>query len=196
MATIYEGMFLLDNQVVREDWKTAKALVTGTLEKHGGKIHTARRWDERPLAYPIKGRKRATYLITYYELPGDAMQATRLDFDLSESVLRYLWLKVDEIPEEEKELSEAENASDFTIPEPPDDDAVEEPEEESEGEKGPDEGESAEGADKGKDGEAAPEAGDGAEAKDEAKDEAQADAEAETGEAAPVAAADEGSKEN
>ena len=57
MATVYEGMFLLDNEVVREDWKTAKALVTATIEKHGGTIHTARRWEERPLAYPIKGKK-------------------------------------------------------------------------------------------------------------------------------------------
>ncbi|MFT5478028.1 MAG: hypothetical protein ACI8Y8_003390, partial [Planctomycetota bacterium] len=36
LATVYEGMFLLDNQVVREDWKAAKALVTATIEKHGG----------------------------------------------------------------------------------------------------------------------------------------------------------------
>ena len=36
-------MFLLDNQAVRDDWQKAKALVTGTLEKHGGIVIAARR---------------------------------------------------------------------------------------------------------------------------------------------------------
>ena len=43
MAQIYEAMFLLDNQVVREDWGKAKAIVTDTLEKHGATIHDVRR---------------------------------------------------------------------------------------------------------------------------------------------------------
>ena len=36
-------MFLLDNQVVREDWKSAKALVAETLQKHGAKLRSLRR---------------------------------------------------------------------------------------------------------------------------------------------------------
>ena len=55
-------MFLLDNQVVRVDYKAAKAVVIDTLKKHGAEIVSARRWDERRLAYPIAGRQRATFL--------------------------------------------------------------------------------------------------------------------------------------
>lgn len=173
MTTVYEGMFLLDNQAVREDWKQAKAMVTGTIEKHGGKILTARRWDERRLAYPVKGRKRATYVITYYELPGEAMQATRREFDLSESVLRYLWLAVDEVPEDERALAEAEEADDFTVPEPPDDDAIDE-EEESESEEG---AEKSEGGEKSsEDGEKAEAPAEGAEAKSDDAEAKAADA--------------------
>lgn len=123
---LYEGMFLLDNQVVREDWKTAKEIVTATLEKHGATVHTARRWDERKLAYPIKRKKRATFLLAYYEVEGGAMPALRRDLDLNERVLRYLNLAVDGVPEGEAELAAAENAADFRVPEPPADDAPEE----------------------------------------------------------------------
>lgn len=130
MTQIYEGMFLLSNDVVREDWKTAKSVVTGALEKHGGEVVTARRWDERRLAYPIRGRRRATYLLTYYRMPGEAFPAMRRDFDLNERVLRYLMLSVDGVPEGELELAEAENAADFQVPPPPPDDAPE-PEPES-----------------------------------------------------------------
>jgi len=123
LSQIYEGMFLLDNQVVRESWDDAKTTVTGTLAKYGAEVITSRRWDERRLAYPIECRLRATYLLTYYTIDGDAIPAMRRDFDLSERVLRYLMLSVDAVPEGEQELSEAENASDFSVPSPPADDA-------------------------------------------------------------------------
>lgn len=119
---LYEGMFLLDNDVVRSDWASAKALVTGTLEKHGGVVRSVRRWDERRLAYPIGKKNRATFLLCYYELPGAAAETVRRDFDLSEKVLRYLILSAPAVPEKELELSQAEMAADFTVPPPPDDD--------------------------------------------------------------------------
>ena len=98
MPQIYEGMFVLDNNVVREGWNDAKALVTGALEKHGGTVHCARRWDERRLAYPIAGKNRGTFLLAYYEMPSESIAAMRREFDLSEKVLRYLELTVDAVP--------------------------------------------------------------------------------------------------
>ncbi len=135
MSQIYEGMFLLDNDVVREGWDGAKALVTGALDKHKATILSARRWDERRLAYPIKGRHRATYLLAYYQIPNEELAGLRREFDLSEKVMRYLFTSVDEVPEGELELAQAEGADDFMVPEPPDDDAIDpEPEVEGEGE--------------------------------------------------------------
>jgi len=136
LANIYEGMFLLDNAVVREDWKKAKEIVTGTLEKHGATVHSARRWDERKLAYPISRRQRATYMLTYYEIDPQEIPGMRRDFDLSEDVLRYLFLSADEVPADEAELAAAENADDFEIPLPPPDDAPEEGEEDEDSEEG------------------------------------------------------------
>ena len=136
MPQIYEGMFVLDNNVVREGWNDAKAVVTGTLEKHGGKVLTARRWDERRLAYPIAGKNRGTFLLAYYEMPTDGISAMRRDFDLSERVLRYLELAVEAIPEGESDLAAAEQGADFVVPEPPADDAPDEPEEEESSEEG------------------------------------------------------------
>jgi len=117
-------MFLLDNAAVREDWNKAKSIVTDTLEKHGGTVLSARRWDERRLAYPIKGRNRATFLLTYFNIPAENIPTMRRDFELNESILRSLELTVDAIPEEEKELVEKETAADFKVPTPPDDDHI------------------------------------------------------------------------
>jgi len=126
LTRVYEGMFLLDNQVVREDWKAAKGLVATLLEKHGGRVHTSRRWDERKLAYPIRKRRRATFLLAYFDMELEGLPSLNRDLELSESVLRHLILQAESVPEQELELSKAEEAEGFSIPAPPPDDHEEE----------------------------------------------------------------------
>lgn len=124
MGNTYEGMFLLDNQVVRADWGRAKSAVTELLAKYGAKVATSRRWDERKLAYPIKGRTRGTYLLTYFEAPTDAVNTMRRELDIDERVLRYLLLRVEAVPPAEIELSRAEQAEGFSVPPPPPDETL------------------------------------------------------------------------
>jgi small subunit ribosomal protein S6 len=119
---LYEGMFLLDNQVVRADWKSAKSLIADLIKKSGGEIATLRRWDERRLAYPIRGRRRGTYYLTYFKAPPQAITAIRHEFELDERVLRYLMLRAETLPDAELELSKAELADGYTVPPPPSDD--------------------------------------------------------------------------
>jgi small subunit ribosomal protein S6 len=126
LTKLYEGMFLLDNQVVREDFKAAKRAVTDTLAKHSAEVLSARRWDERRLAYPVKRRRRATYFLAYFNAPATAGPLLCRDFELDERILRYLIVSTDEVPEGEQALAAAENAVDFVAPSPPgDDDPVE-----------------------------------------------------------------------
>lgn len=122
MSRIYEIMYLLDNNAVRAGWKEAKAAATALVEKHGGKVLTARRWDERKLAYGIRQRRRGTYLLTHAELEAPGVATLRRELDLTESVLRYLILKVELVPPQEFELTQAESAAGFIVPVPPPED--------------------------------------------------------------------------
>lgn len=150
MSRIYEIMYLLDNNTVRAGWKEAKAAATGLIEKHGGKVLSARRWDERKLAYPIRGRRRGTYLLAYGELEPSGVALLRRELDLTESVLRYLILSAEGVPAQEIELTQAEASSSFVVPQPPPDDLAERGDED-----GPSEGERA-AEDAGEEDEAAP----------------------------------------
>ena len=123
---LYEGMFLLDNQVVRADWPKAKALVSDAIAKYGGEVETTRRWDERKLCYPINGKKRATYVLAYYRIGVDGIVGLRRDLELSEDVLRYMMLSVEEVPAGEAEKAGEENVEGFSFPAPPEDDEPEE----------------------------------------------------------------------
>lgn len=146
---LYEGMFLVDNETVRESWQAAKAAVTDVLTKHGAEIETARRWDERRLAFPIQRRLRATYLLVHFQLDTQAIAGLRRDLELSERVLRYLIKNVDAVPAGERELSQAELADDFVVPEPPPEveQVVEEPAEEAPAEPAESKAAPAEGGD-------------------------------------------------
>jgi small subunit ribosomal protein S6 len=130
MSRTYELMYLLDNNAVRAGWKEAKASALASIEKHGGKVLSARRWEERRLAYPVRRRRRGTYLLIHAELEPGEITPLRRELDISESVLRYLILQVEAVPPQEIELTQAEAATDFVVPMPPPDDVLESDEDE------------------------------------------------------------------
>ena len=85
----YEAMFLLPASAAAEVDASIK-LVTGIIERHGGKILVIKKWDERKLMYEIKKQKRGLYVIAYFTAPGTAISAIERDVNLSEEVIRVL----------------------------------------------------------------------------------------------------------
>ena len=92
-------MCLLDNREVRKGWEPLKAAVTGQFTKHGAKILSSRRWDERRLAYPIRGQHRGTYLLVYFAADTNALVGIRRDMQFNEALLRTLLLECEEVPQ-------------------------------------------------------------------------------------------------
>ncbi|HEX5054137.1 MAG TPA: 30S ribosomal protein S6 [Planctomycetota bacterium] len=95
----YECMCLLDNREVRKGWQSLKEALTGLFTKHGAKILSSRRWEERRLAYAIKGQQRGTYLLVYFSADTQSVAAVRRDLAFNESLLRYLILECEEVPQ-------------------------------------------------------------------------------------------------
>ena len=108
-------MCLLDNREVRQGWQALKDAVTGMFQKHGAEIVSARRWNERRLAYPIKHQQRGTYLLVYFEGEPDVITPLRRELELSEVVLRNLVLTCDKVPEEASEPEEAFDESQVQV---------------------------------------------------------------------------------
>jgi small subunit ribosomal protein S6 len=94
----YECMCLLDNREVKSGWQPLKDSVAALFTKHGAEMISARRWDERRLAYAIKGQQRATYLLTYFKADTQQLTAIRRDLQFKEEVLRSLVLVCEEVP--------------------------------------------------------------------------------------------------
>ena len=96
----YEGMFLFDPAMLA-DWEAVQKEVARMLDRAGAQIVACSRWDERRLAYEIKGRKRGVYALVYFKAEPEKVVGIERDVNLSESALRCLILRVDNMTDEE-----------------------------------------------------------------------------------------------
>ncbi len=104
----YEGLFLLDPTSANQDWDGLKNKIVALLERREGQIISAKKWGERRLAYEIKGRKRGTYLLIYFQMPPQNIATLKRDIQLSETVLRNMIVTHDRSIEQEEEKAEAD----------------------------------------------------------------------------------------
>jgi small subunit ribosomal protein S6 len=65
------------------------------IQKLGGEMLASRLWEERRLAYPVDGHRKGTYWLTYFKLDSSHLTDLNRQCQLSESILRTLFLKVD-----------------------------------------------------------------------------------------------------
>ena len=92
----YEGMFLVDPNKYAEDPESVEGEVKSLVEKHGGQIEQFERWDERKLAYEIKGHKRGVYLLTHFQMPGAGVDAMRRETRIIDTIIRQMVIRLDD----------------------------------------------------------------------------------------------------
>ena len=92
---VYEGMFILDPSKYSRDPAASAQQVADIITQHGGTILAARLWDERKLAYPIKGHKKGIYWLTYFKMPGGNLTALERQCEITDDIIRKLVLKIE-----------------------------------------------------------------------------------------------------
>jgi small subunit ribosomal protein S6 len=104
-------MFLL-RQAASADTVSAISLVREILERVEAEIVVLRQWDERKLAYVIKGQKRGTYLLSLFRVSGTQIVNIERDCNLSDEILRVQILRADHMGQIEidRELEEAQTS--------------------------------------------------------------------------------------
>lgn len=95
----YEGMFLFP-QSASANLKDASEHVHELLNRAEAEIISFAKWDERRLAYEIKGNKRGVYFLTYFKAAPDRLVGLERDCNLSEQLLRAMITRAEHIPEE------------------------------------------------------------------------------------------------
>ncbi|HYF14679.1 MAG TPA: 30S ribosomal protein S6 [Phycisphaerales bacterium] len=90
----YEAMFLI-GQAQSGDLAAVIRHIEEIISRGHGEIIAMRKWDERRLAYEIRGQKRGLYILCYFKAPGSELAHIERDCNLSELVLRTLITRAD-----------------------------------------------------------------------------------------------------
>jgi len=102
---LYEGLFLLNQAAVAGDFGGCVDHLKEILERAGAEILLLKKWEERKLAYEIKGQRRGSFLLAYFHAPGEGLSRIERDCNLSERVIRSLVIRADHVGEVELEVA-------------------------------------------------------------------------------------------
>ncbi len=91
---VYEGLFILDANRLARDREGLPREVNSLIEAAGGEIEVSRLWEERRLAYPIKGQRKGAYWITYFRLPTAKVTELTRSCELADGILRQLFVRL------------------------------------------------------------------------------------------------------
>jgi small subunit ribosomal protein S6 len=96
-------MFLIDSAQAAADWDGIISVITKILERAKAEIVSIRKWDDRKLAYDIKGKSRGLYIICYFRVDGGKIQDIEKNVQLSEKIIRVLILNAEHMTPEDIE---------------------------------------------------------------------------------------------
>lgn len=103
---MYEGLFLFP-QSASGNLQEAADHVQELLKRAGAEVVSFAKWDERRLAYEIKGNKRGVYFLTYFKAEPGSLAGLERDCNLSEDLLRAMVTSAELIPTETVEGADA-----------------------------------------------------------------------------------------
>lgn len=95
MSNVYEGLFIFDSNRYGRDPAGVSGQIAEAVEKAGGEMLVSRLWEERRLAYPVNGQRKGTYWLSYFRVDGKQLTGIEREFQLSDSILRCLMIKVE-----------------------------------------------------------------------------------------------------
>ena len=107
--SIYEGMFLFP-QSATADLQGAIDHIKELLARADAEIISLSKWDERRLAYDIKGNRRGVYFLAYFTADGSKMGEIERAGNLSENVLRFMFTRADHLDREHMQETDGQAA--------------------------------------------------------------------------------------
>ncbi len=94
-VNVYEGLLILDPNRYGHDPDGVSGQIPALIQKLGGEILVSRLWEERRLAYPVKGQRKGTYWLIYFRLDTNQLAEVKRQCLLNDNLLRSLFLKVE-----------------------------------------------------------------------------------------------------
>jgi small subunit ribosomal protein S6 len=92
----YEMMYILRPDLDEETITAATTKISGLVTSNGGEISKSELWGRRRFAYPIKQCRDGQYVLMQFKLDPKANTELERSLRISEEVIRYLIIRLDE----------------------------------------------------------------------------------------------------
>src|SRR3954463_4533220 len=96
LMPLYEHVFLSRQDVSAQQVEELTAQFKGIIEQMGGKITKTEQWGVKSLSYRLRKNRKAHFTLLNLDAPSAALNEIERQERLSEDVLRYLTVRVDE----------------------------------------------------------------------------------------------------
>lgn len=100
---LYEALFLVDSGQAASDWDGVTGAIKKVLDRAEAEVVEMNKWDERKLAYDVNKKSRGTYILVYFNCETSKITGIERDVQLSESIVRVLVLRTDNMSKEDIE---------------------------------------------------------------------------------------------
>ncbi len=93
-TAVYEALFILDSNKFARDRDSLSQELEGLVEAADGEILVSRLWEERRLAYPVKGQRKGAYWLMYFRMTTLRVKELTRACSINDSILRHLFVKL------------------------------------------------------------------------------------------------------
>lgn len=96
---LYESVFIARQDIPAQDVEALAERFASVLAEQGGEVARREYWGLKNMAYRIKKNRKGHYTMLHIDAPPAALQEMERTMRISEDVLRYISMRVDEFPE-------------------------------------------------------------------------------------------------
>jgi small subunit ribosomal protein S6 len=97
---LYESVYIARQDIPAQEVEALTERFEGIVSEQGGKVARREYWGLKNLAYRVKKNRKGHYTMLHLDAPSEAVQEMERNMRISDDVLRYLTIRVDEHSEE------------------------------------------------------------------------------------------------
>jgi small subunit ribosomal protein S6 len=97
--TFYECVYIARQELTTAQTEQLSDDLAQLITRNAGEVKNREYWGLKNLAYKIRKNRKGHYTLFHIEAPSSAILELERNMGLNEDILRYLTIKLDEIPE-------------------------------------------------------------------------------------------------
>ncbi|KZL02578.1 MULTISPECIES: 30S ribosomal protein S6 [unclassified Pseudovibrio] len=109
---LYEHVFLARQDISTQQVEALVEQFKTVLEENGGKVSKIETWGLRTLTYRINKNRKAHYTLMNVDAPHAAVAEMERQMGLSEDILRFMTIRVEELDEEQSAMMQKRDRDD------------------------------------------------------------------------------------